>query len=302
MRSALFAAATLAAFSVFSSASAQSGDDLAQRARAFVDSVSLIETDATAARWDGRICVGAVGLAPDQAQMLIDRISARAQSVGLRPGEPGCRANVMVIYAPDSDTISRQIVEQRRDLLGVNPEEVTLGSAALEDFANTPRPIRWWHISSLSTGTLRPDATQAIQSAQGSGQARRAATGDLTGSTMSTAEDIQGMDAVRTDGSRSRSYERNELSYALIVVDARRVAGKPAGAWMDYVALVALAQLDPYADTGAYPTVLNLFQSDASGATGLTPWDEAFLQSLYRASGGGVRQAADIARRMARQL
>ena len=116
-----------------------------ERAQTYVERVALTTDPSDAlARWDGEVCVGAVGLAPEQAQALVDRVSVRARAVGLRPGASGCRANVMVIYAPDSDVVTREIVDQRRDLLGFYPddERITAGRAAMDDFANTPRATR----------------------------------------------------------------------------------------------------------------------------------------------------------------
>jgi len=271
-----------------------------ERARAFVDLVAVSTSDARA-RWDDRICVGAVGLATDQAQALVDRISARAQALGLRAGEPGCQANVMVIYAPDSDAISRQIVDQRRDLLGYFAQDgqATLGRDALDDFANTPRPVRWWHVSSTGYGTLRPETALTRQTqSQTTALAAASRDGGEAPSGMADARDMQGTDGVRVSGSRARSDERNDLTYALVVVDARRVADVPASTWMDYVAFVALAQVDPYASTADYPTILNAFAEASESPTALTDWDTAYLEALYRSRGAGNRQAADIARRM----
>jgi hypothetical protein len=279
--------------------------------RAFVDQIALrTDDDNGLARWDTRVCVGAVGLAPAEAQALVDRISSRAQAVGLRTGEPGCTANVMVIYAPDSDAITRQIVDQRRDLLGFQGDDgrITAGREAMQDFANTPRPIRWWHISSTGVGSIRPDAARARQptgttaamaaSASGSGGVAGVGPGDV-----GNPQDIEGAEGVRTSGSRARPEVSNDLTYALVVVDARRVAGVPASAWMDYVALTALAQLDPDAQIGGYTTILNLFNSSSTPPTGLTQWDIAYLEALYDVRGETARrQVASIARRMDGQV
>jgi hypothetical protein len=297
MRLALFSAALAGAAILAIPASAQTQQE---RARSFVDQVSLTTSDNALARWDRRLCVGAVGLEPAQAQQLVDRISSRAHSVGLRPGEPGCQPNVMVIFAPDSDTLTRQIVEQRRDLLyGGQEGQLTAGGDALADFTNTPRPVRWWHISSEGAGTLRLDAARARQ-ASGRTAAASAAISQADASGQGSSMDMEGMDAVRTNGSRAREELRNELSYVLVIVDARRVANVPAPAWMDYVALVSLAQIDPSARPIGYPSVLNLFGDSTPAPTALTAWDIAYLDGLYRSRGmEGTRQAADIARRMA---
>ncbi|MEZ5957980.1 MAG: hypothetical protein R3C27_12300 [Hyphomonadaceae bacterium] len=273
-----------------------------ERARAFVDSVSFTSSSNALARWTNRICVGAVGLAPDQARALVDRISERAQAVGLRAGAPGCTANVMVIYAPDSDRLSREIIDQRRDLLGYSRDDDrwTLGQDAMNAFANEQRAVRWWHVSSVGRGSLRPtDGTTYQPSGQSAAQAAATGDGAGNGTGASPTSDLQGAQGVRSHGSRVRNEAHNSLTYALVVVDARRVANLPADAWMDYVALVSLAQIDASAQTDAYPTVLNLF-SGPNPPTGLTPWDVAFLEGLYDARDEpGNRQAAAISRRMA---
>lgn len=299
MRSAFFIAALVVGGCFSATVLAQ---DSQGRAQSFVSEVAYAPSgsDRPYARWDSRICVGAVGLTPSEAQTLVDRISMRAQSVGLRTGEPGCQANVMVIYAPDSDTLSRQIVDQRRDLLGNGGD--TAGSAALAAFANTPRPVRWWHVSDAGAGGLsdRPGADRARRSS-GTDVAQAAASNDGGGASgVEGAGNIQGVDAVRSNGSRARQVARNNMSYALIVVDARRVSGVPATAWMDYVALVSLAQIDPTARAEGYDTILNVFSTPQVTQTGLTAWDDAFLHALYRARDASAnRQTADIARRMA---
>ncbi|MCX7357094.1 MAG: hypothetical protein NT015_02930 [Alphaproteobacteria bacterium] len=275
--------------------------DTQDQARGFVEQVALSSSrDAALARWEGAVCVGAVGMAPAEAQALVDRISARAQAVGLHTGAPGCRANVMVIYAPDSDTLSRQIVDQRRDLLGFSVDDgrVTAGRDAMEDFARTQRPIRWWHVSSSGVGSVRPDAARSRQSS-GATAAAAAAGGSATVSDMGSTQDLEGVDAVRVNGSRARPEVRNELTYALIVVDARRVANVPAGAWMDYVAFNALTQVDPDGRTADFPTILNLFSQAQGAPTALTAWDTSYLSALYRARNeGSSRQISSISRRM----
>jgi hypothetical protein len=69
---------------------------------------------------------------------------------------------------------------------------------------------------------------------------------------------------------------------------------------MDYVAFVALAQIDAQARTEGYSTVLNLFSSATNPPAGMTAWDEAYLDGLYDARNDVAnRQASAIARRLA---
>ncbi len=212
----------------------------------------------------------------------------------------------MVIFAPDSDTLTRQIVDQRRDLLGYYPDgsAVSAGRAELEEFANSARPVRWWYVSDAGSGAIqdRPGAALDRQTS-GRSQARAAVSGLVT---TDTGRDMEGMDAVRGNASRTQSAtaRRNQLSYTLVVVDAGRVANVTPVAWMDYVSLVALAQIDPNAQTAGYDTVLNLFSSAQPASTGFSAWDDAYLKAVYRSrrDSGGNRQISDVARRMDEDL
>jgi hypothetical protein len=62
------------------------------------------------------------------------------------------------------------------------------------------------------------------------------------------------------------------------------VAGLQFGQLADYIAMIAMTELDPDAPLGTAPTILRLFTdraADATPAAGLTPWDRAFLKALY---------------------
>ncbi len=278
--------------------------------RSFVEQVALEpqSSERPLARWEDDVCVGAVGLSAQDAQTLVDRISVRARSVGLSPGAPGCRANVMVIYAPDADVLTRQIVDQRRDLLGyyADGSAVTSGRAELDEFANTSRPVRWWYVATDGAGAIqnRPGVEFDRQSSGREAAAAAAVAGAVGPSGGLSSSDMQGMDSVRTNGTRTRSVLRNELTYALVIVDARRVASLQPTAWMDYVAMVSLAQIDPNASTQDFDTILNLFTTFQSSQTALSSWDDAYLKALYRArrDSGGNRQLGDVARRMAENI
>ena len=45
--------------------------------------------------------------------------------------------------------------------------------------------------------------------------------------------------------------------------------------------MIALAQIDPDADTGQFDTILNLFREPRLAPEGLTGWDRAYLDGLY---------------------
>jgi len=291
-------------------------EDVEARANEFVQLVALAPSDQLYARWDERICPSVAGLAPEEAQTLIDHIAMRANEAGLRPGRAGCQRNVVIIFAPDSDILAREIVSNRRDLLGIGQDDVqTAGSAALEEFASTPRAVRWWHVSYTVTSDgerLRDTGTTAGQGDINATAALNAAGengGSIGGDTgiapnTSTAS-LTGVEGVRSRGSRLGRSTRRDIGSVLIIVDTRRINGLPPAAVADYLAMATLVQLDPNANLAGQPTILNLFTPGAAPSEAMTDWDRAFVRGLYngpRDSATARQQRAAISREIADQL
>jgi hypothetical protein len=260
------------------------------------------------ARWDERICVGTAGLSPEQGQLVVDRISAHAAEVGLRIGEPGCRANIMVIFTNDSDGVARNLVNERRDLLGYygNDAVSTGGREGLEAFANTPRPVRWWHVARNVTAdgrTLDNPNTTPAASGQEAAEANQSAG---AGQPPLGIGAYNGVQAVRSRGSRLYRETRQDLNYIVVIVDTQRIAEFPTSAVLDYIAMVTLVQVDPAAEPNMVPSVLNLFTAPVElTPMGMTDWDLAYLRGLYGASRNAPSSGAqinEIARSMATEL
>jgi hypothetical protein len=250
--------------------------------QAFVEQVAAApEAADQLARWDREICTSVVGLPARQGQYLADHIAQRAFAVGLQPGAPGCHGNVAVFVTSDSDAMARRLFEEDPDLFAYRSENnvSTLGQAAFEQFLSSQRPVRWWHVAH----TVGADGISL--------------SGDASAGGISNAA------VARSRGSRLSNDTRQDLARVVIIVDARRVGGVQLSALADYVAMVALAQIDPFADTSSYPTVLNLFTppAGASPVTAMSDWDLAFLDGLYNASRHAVsaqQQEREIVRRM----
>lgn len=282
------------------------GERLEQVTRDYVTAVSAPSVrENQLARWDERVCVGVTGLSASDGQMIVDRISARAAAVGLRTGEPGCRANVMVIFAPDSDAVAQNIVRERRELLGYYTDDAvstTGGREGLEAFANTPRPIRWWHVARNVTADGRALVTTQTAPAATGAESRAANTAAANGQPSTGVGSFSGIQTTRSNGTRMRRETRQDLEYVLIIVDARRVAEFPVEAWVDYVAMVSLAQVNPDASPSSVPSVLNLFTSAVENTPmAMTDWDVAYLDGLYAATREATntgQQQREIGRRI----
>jgi len=239
------------------------GRQLEAMVRSFVTEVSQPANNRGLARWNRPICVGAVNLRSEVGQYVIDRISDVARELEVAAGEPGCRPNVLIVATADGAALASALVEDRPRNFDLRHNGTDAGSRAFRNFRTGDQPVRWWQIS------------MPIDSESG-GRAVRL-PGDIDPATgKPDAPEIQVFSA-----SRLRTQIRDDLVRSIIIVDVDRLGGANLVQLADYLALVALAQVDAEADTALYPTILNLFADPASAPAGLTDWDRSYLTALY---------------------
>lgn len=249
------------------------GRRLEERVRAFVEEVSAPPRRRGIARWWDEVCFGVVNLQPEQALALIDRLSTVAGEYGVELDEPGCRPNVVVIFADDGQVMADSLVEAQRGLFHLGVGGLDRGSAALEEFRRTDAPVRWWHVSLPVIGST--------------GQRAIRMPGD-SGPIYVPAEGLVNHGRPITD----------VLNKVIVIVDAGKVEGVGGEQLAEYLALVSLAQVDPEGDIAGYDTILNLFAASAAPA-GLTTWDRSYLEGLYQSRPDRIdpsRQAAAVTR------
>lgn len=268
-----------------------------EQIQTFVQQVSAVAPSLDQmGRWDDDICLTVAGLPAEQGQVIVDRVSQRAHMVGLSAGRTGCRTNVFVFFASDANTFARDLVARERSLFAYYHEEHihTLGQEALTSFIETPRAVRWWHV--LQTRTADGFSLSSSQAGNRSPPPPR------DGETRAGPDAISGAQAVRSQGTRTRSVERQDFNRAVIIVDGQKASGYPVDGIADYIAMVTLAQIDPAAQTHSYPTILNLFDDDPDAVSfEMTNWDMAYLNGLYRSNrnaASATQQIHDISRRM----
>ncbi|SFS81793.1 hypothetical protein [Brevundimonas viscosa] len=238
--------------------------------REFVGEVGAPPYRRGLARWHDRLCVGVANVRHDVGQAVVDRVSEVALELGLDIGEPGCTANVVIVFTTDGAALADAMVAENRRAFRIGLGGLDRGNPALRDFRTADRPVRWWHVS------------LPVNSNNGKIAVRMPGDVDPYGNPSAPVIAVFA-------ASRLNSQIRDDLNKAMIVVDVDRLGGANLAQLADYVAFVALAQVDPDADTAAYDTVLNLFDRPAA-VEGLTEWDRTYLTSLYRVQGGPVRR------------
>lgn len=231
--------------------------------RNFVNEVSQPANNRGLARWNRPICVGAVNLKAEIGQYVVDRVSDVARDLGVEAREPGCRPNILIVAAADGAALASAIVEDRPRNFDLRHNGTDAGTAAFRNFRTGDQPVRWWQIS------------MPIDSETG-GRAVRL-PGDIDPATGQPRAP-----AIRVfAASRLRTQIRDDMVRSIVIVDVDRLGGANLVQLADYVAMVALAQVDGEAETADYSTILNLFEDPAAAPAGLTDWDRSYLTALY---------------------
>lgn len=231
------------------------GTSLRDQIGTFVGAVTAPPRGRGPARWNERagVCVGVANLEPVSAQFVADRVSDVADFLHLPVGEPGCGANVLVMFTDDAPTLAAALVERSPNAFRPDYAGAAASKARLADFTTSDRAIRWWHV--------------AIPLTESGAVAVRMPGSDI-------------IPRIRSTPSRLTTPIRNELRRAFIIVDVDQVEDLTLTQLSDYVAMVAFAQIDPDHEVGDFPSILNVV-AHPTAASEMTDWDRAYLQALY---------------------
>lgn len=265
------------------------GRRLEEAVQQYVERVAAPARTRGIARWDGDVCAETVNFRDDLGDEIRGRIHEVASALGLEAAADGCDPNILVIGADDGAAMADAMVDRFRSrFFRFGYTRSNRGSGALADFSTSDAAVRWWHVS------LPVHAVTGEPMVRLPGQrwvslpcySRSVSVKDL-----STA----GLGGAQT-GARCNAIA-DRIIGLWIVVDIDALPGISTAQLVDYLAVVALAQVDPAADMSAFDTVLNLFLNPSS-VYGLTEWDEVYLRALY----SGRKERLDAAEQAGRML
>lgn len=242
------------------------GRSLDSMIRNFVNEVAAPNRGRGLARWDDDICVGVANLKNEPAQYIVDRVSTVAEEVGLRPGQPGCTPNIMIVASDDASALAREMVGERQRAFRMGGSGMDRGGAALRTFQSSDAPVRWWQVS------MPTDSETGLRATRIPGECRNDCTDPADMAPMTNV----------FAASRLSTQIVDNIFRTVIILDVDQVADVSLTQLADYVAMVALAQIDPTADTSGYFSILNVFE-EPDDAQFLTGWDRAYLHGLYDA-------------------
>ncbi|HVU22285.1 MAG TPA: hypothetical protein VHE09_16255 [Rhizomicrobium sp.] len=250
-------------------------DALASGTTKFVDSRTRLTQIDQVARWRDPICPTTDGLPQAFNTFISDRIRAIAAKAGA-PAEKSCKPNVEIMFTAVPQKMADEVADRSPWLFGTH-----LSSSA-RHLATVSHPIQAWYV----TATLEPSGRQ----------------------TTDTPFDPVGVTGTnrKVFGSRLGENKSSVFENILIVADASKIAGHDVGTVADYLAMLALSQIDQSAGCAPLPSITDAFSActGAGAVNSLTDADLEYLTGLYAVSPNvpGATARSDIARHMAGAL
>jgi len=231
-------------------------------------------------RWDTPICPLVAGLSKERGEFMLGRVSQIARDSQAPLGPEHCKPNLYVVVTDTPDLLLEEW--SRRDRRMFN---TCNGMGYVKEFLHSRQPVRAYYNATFTSGGVDGDAASELE---------------LHGVHFDAPS--TGCLASGSAGSRLTFGAVQKLTSVIIVVDSRQTTHINMGQLADYVAMVGLAQIRVDADPGTAPTILRVFRETHSPTQGLSPWDRAFLHSLYTTGQSSVLEVAIIKRRMFEQI
>jgi hypothetical protein len=226
-------------------------------------------------RWDTPICPLVAGLPKERGEFILGRVSEIARDAHAPLGPENCRPNLYVVVTDNPDDLLQKWFDRDANLFST-----CNGMGYVKQFLRSRQPVRVYYNARFSSDSGSPIELQSLHL-------------ELSG------------DGCRFSGgvdTRLRYGSVQELTSVIIVVDSRRTANVNMGQLADYIAMVGLAQIRLDKETGTAPTILRLFRQVDPQLPGLSPWDQAFLRSLYFTDQASTLQVNMIKRHMFEQI
>ena len=251
-----------------------SREKLRREIQTFVHKVTRLEGEFVG-RWGGPICPMVVGPADAQAQFIQNRLIDVYDTVSKRKPSANakCRPNLFVIITDQADAVLADWKIRDPGMFRWKSREGVSRSGGAG-------PVRTWHNAIEEPANGGPTTGSRLHANLPSGKSGCPLLGRVAAGCW------------------------EHITAVVVLVDARSTGKVTLTQLADYISVASLSQIDLSADLGGVDSILRLFAQPPPDVlpAGLTEWDHAFLNGLYRASYSPMNQQRDIEARMLREL
>ncbi|HET7084751.1 MAG TPA: hypothetical protein VFI23_08280 [Rhizomicrobium sp.] len=216
------------------------------------------------ARWENGICPITVGLRPEAAKFVTQRVRDIAAQVGA-PVSRGksCQFNIEIVFTTTPQGYMDNIRKNHPAFLGYHD------NGRAEQTAKVSHVVQAWY----TTATIDVNGWPQLDIG-GNG------AGLWLGNVF-----LPNARAYAVKGTRLGDGLRSSLYHVIIVADPNRLVEYEIGALADYIALLALSQLNSLDACQQLPSIVNLLASGCDRkANALSENDIAYLRGLYKMS------------------
>jgi hypothetical protein len=204
------------------------------------------------ARFQNPVCPGIMGMKPDLAALMVDRIRYDAERADIEvASENGCRPNILIFFVRNSRTEFRNVLKKRGYLLtSISMEEI-------HELEADTGPVHAWVNTAVFSRHGEPVASGVND--DGTPPVMTAPMGD----------------------SHIFLATRLDIESSIVVIDVAAIDGMSIDQIADYAAMRSLARTRPTGDGAALGTILSLFDAGGDRPTEMTTFDIAYLKSIY---------------------
>ncbi len=243
------------------------GTKSAQELNAFVGQVAVpTRLIGKLARWDMPICPVVAGINADAVKLVTDRLKEVARGAGaLVSDDPDCVANIQIVFTTEPQALLDEVRNTKKHMLGYFDS-----IAQLNRMARFRGPIQAWYMT-------------ATDDTRGYRQSDTANSGGVEIEVPGTGLKLQNTArSYATLGSRLGDGLRSNLHHVTIIAEPGELLDYEMGPVADYIAMLALAQMQRLDRCQSLPSITNLLVADCPRVPqGLSDIDLGYLRGLY---------------------
>lgn len=263
----------------------------------FVGAITAPARAGKIARWQTGVCPRTTGLSPKFAAYVSWRVRDVARQIGAPvAADEACKPNIHIMFFDRPQALLDGVRQKSPAYLGYYDNE-----SQADALAKVTRPIQSWYM------TQTEDVHGALHFDSHTNSGMVEVPMPCITPPCSNADKLMlpSAQAYAVTGTRLGDGLGSVFYHVLVVADPVKLREHEVGAMADYIAMLALAEIDRPETCSALPSILNLLALDCAQKPGaMTPADAAFLRGIYKITPTTTvrAQRAEIAYQMRRAL
>ena len=233
------------------------------------------------ARWRQGICPLVAGLRPEAVKFVTKRIKDIAAQVGAPVNDrENCKVNLEVVFTTSPQTLLDHVSILYPFVLGYHDN-----SAQAAQLATVKWPIQGWYATATSDllGGSQLDGAKTAGVVMDMPAPPPSLPGMIENAQGTIPMSMPGARIVNVTGSRLGDGVSSDFNHVVVVAEPGKLLDYEIGTLADYIALLALSQIQQPDQCQELPTILNLFAPGCGAPSkALTNVDLAYLRAVYK--------------------